>query len=150
MTTTHAAQFTNATDAREAILAGNATITLVSQKTNARYTYRIRKAKDDRGRGPAWFVSLLTGPSNESDFTYIGMVGSDRAFRITQASRIPADTAPLVGFNWALTQIVTRDAIPATLEIWHEGRCCKCGRKLTVPASIASGIGPECARRMAA
>ena len=48
MTTTHAAQFTNATDAREAILAGNATITLVSQKTNARYTYRIRKAKGEK------------------------------------------------------------------------------------------------------
>jgi len=33
------------------------------------------------------------------------------------------------------------------LEIWHEGRCGRCNRKLTVPASIALGIGPECGQR---
>jgi hypothetical protein len=32
----------------------------------------------------------------------------------------------------------------ATLEFWHEGRCGRCGRRLTVPDSIASGYGPEC------
>jgi hypothetical protein len=34
------------------------------------------------------------------------------------------------------------------VEFWHEGKCCRCGRKLTVPASIASGIGPECATKI--
>jgi hypothetical protein len=29
--------------------------------------------------------------------------------------------------------------------VWHEGRCGRCGRKLTVPESIESGFGPECA-----
>ncbi len=27
----------------------------------------------------------------------------------------------------------------------YEGRCSRCGRKLTVPASIHHGLGPECA-----
>ena len=35
-----------------------------------------------------------------------------------------------------------------SLEIWHEGRCGRCGRKLTVPSSIESGIGPECASKL--
>lgn len=28
-----------------------------------------------------------------------------------------------------------------------EGACGRCGRKLTVPGSIASGIGPTCAEK---
>ena len=34
-----------------------------------------------------------------------------------------------------------------TVQVWHEGRCGKCGRKLTVPESLTSGLGPECAGR---
>ena len=34
------------------------------------------------------------------------------------------------------------------LEVWHEGRCGRCNRALTVPESIASGIGPECAKHV--
>jgi hypothetical protein len=30
------------------------------------------------------------------------------------------------------------------LEVWHEGRCGACGRRLTVPESIERGLGPEC------
>lgn len=30
-----------------------------------------------------------------------------------------------------------------------EGRCCRCGRELTVPASIHAGMGPDCAEKYA-
>jgi hypothetical protein len=30
----------------------------------------------------------------------------------------------------------------------HEGKCGRCGRLLTVPSSIESGIGPECSKIM--
>ena len=33
---------------------------------------------------------------------------------------------------------------------WHEGRCGRCGRKLTVPESIEAGYGPECINLVAA
>jgi hypothetical protein len=32
------------------------------------------------------------------------------------------------------------------IEIWHQGRCGKCGKVLTVPKSIESGFGPECSK----
>ena len=35
-------------------------------------------------------------------------------------------------------------------EMLHEGRCGRCARRLTVPASVASGIGPECAKMVCA
>jgi hypothetical protein len=38
--------------------------------------------------------------------------------------------------------------LPGGYKIHHEGRCGKCGRLLTVPESVETGIGPECAKRM--
>ena len=62
--------FTIPTDAKTYALAGHATITLTSQRTGARYTYKINQAKDrETGEAkPLWFVALLTGPDNEADY----------------------------------------------------------------------------------
>lgn len=67
---THPAQMTDPAQIREFVLAGNARLTLVSRKTGARFTYRVRAAKGD---GPAsHFVSVLTGPENNTDYGYLG------------------------------------------------------------------------------
>src|SRR5208337_3354054 len=90
-------------DVRRFALAGNARITLSSERTGVRYTYRIQCVKDSDTR---FFVSLLTGPDNGSDYAYIGMlsvsvVADDDdghvgyGFRTTRASRL-ADTTPPV------------------------------------------------------
>jgi hypothetical protein len=134
-------RFDNATDAYKALLAGNATITLVSLKTMVRYTYKVKLAKDNPG---LWFVSLLTGPNNTADYTYIGVLPNAVTFRTTGKSKLSPTSSPVKGFAWALGQLAA-GKLPATLEVWHEGRCCRCGRALTVPSSIASGIGPDCA-----
>jgi hypothetical protein len=34
------------------------------------------------------------------------------------------------------------------LAVYHEGRCGACGRRLTTPESISSGLGPVCAGRI--
>ena len=49
--------------------------------------------------------------------------------------------------SMTVAQLATKARIPEHLEIFHEGRCCACGRKLTTPESILSGIGPECAKK---
>lgn len=52
---------------REFVFAGNATFTVVSRTTGARFTYRVR-----RSGGAPWFVAVLSGPDNEADFSYLG------------------------------------------------------------------------------
>lgn len=127
--------------------AGNATFTIVSKKTGARYTYRIRKPKD--AAGEIAFVSLLVGPSNESDFQYIGFI-RDRKFQHGgKKARAGLDAPSVVAFGWTWLSLIRDSHMPTTAEIWHEGRCGRCHRKLTVPSSIASGLGPECASREA-
>lgn len=119
-------------------LAGNAVLTLRSRKTGQRYTYRIRKhdTKD------LWFVALLEGPDNVTDYKYLGVIEHD-GYRVTQKSYQPqAPSQKAFRYFW---DFAGNDCtVPACLEVWHAGRCGRCARRLTVPESIASGFGPEC------
>lgn len=128
----------DAAHVRTFALGGNATLTLESAKTGARFTFKIRAADD----GSLSFVSVLTGSDNESDYAYLGTIRADR-FAHGRKSKIGADSASAVAFAWAWPHIAA-GRIPPTLNVWHEGRCGRCNRKLTVPESIASGFGPEC------
>jgi hypothetical protein len=142
------ASLTEPARALQFIKAGNAYFTVRSQKTGVRYTFRVAKAKPQPGRehwtGNSYFVSLLTGPENTSDYTYVGMI-RDGSFRLTQASTMQADSGPVAAFRW-VWGFLNLKQMPPQAEIWHEGRCGRCGRMLTVPESIEAGIGPECAK----
>ena len=124
-------------------LAGNATLTLVSKRTGTRYTFKLRQPEPAK----PWFVSLLTGTDNQSDYTYVGMIHpQSRAFTLTRGSRLTFDAPAVVAFRW-FWQGMRANVMPSQLEVWHEGKCGRCGRKLTVPESIESGFGPECIKR---
>ena len=55
----------------------------------------------------------------------------------------------MIAWRWLWTRLNARAVLPANVTVWHEGKCGACGRKLTVPDSIKSGIGPVCAARAA-
>lgn len=149
------------TDPKKALhflLAGNAYLTLVSKKTGVRYTFRVSLAKEDvqanqqnlfhnrvptKQKPKTWFVSLLSGQDNTSDYVYLGIVQSN-IFRLTKKSRMNSESAPVKAFGWTFAKL-QQGVFPDELEFWHMGRCGRCGRMLTVPSSIAAGIGPECA-----
>ena len=139
------------------ILAGNAYFTIRSRRTGTRFTYRVslpRDKEEPQGPDKRYFVSLLTGPDNWSNYTYIGLISvrpgqpGGPEFRLTKGSKLSMDAPGVKAFAWAWARIATGQPIPAGLEVWHEGKCGRCGRKLTVPESIASGIGPECALKV--
>lgn len=125
------------------VLAGNATFTIKSLRTGTRFTYKVRQCEDNKH---FHFVSLLSGSNNEADYQYLGTInwyGYKRGVK----SRI-GDTAPShLAFQWFWARIAS-DQLPDTVECWHEGKCGRCGRTLTVPESIERGIGPECATYM--
>jgi len=138
-------RFTDAAAARDYMLGGKATVTLVSAKTGTRFTYQIRATEDRQTH----FIGLLSGPDNEADYRYLGRL--DAAGKLWIGRRVPkrGDIGPgapaSLAFAYAWGRVsagIMRDS----LEIWHEGRCGRCNRKLTVPASIASGFGPECSK----
>jgi uncharacterized protein DUF6011 len=143
-TTSH--QFATIADAKAFALAGNAILTLQSQKTGAHFTYKVRQAHDRQTNKPvdSYYVSLLSGTDNENDYFYLGLIRDGRFIR-TAKSRAGQDAPSFKAFSyfWNVehngnTQLLVR----------HEGRCGHCGRTLTHPASIDLGIGPECASKM--
>ena len=135
-------QLTTATDMLTFALAGCATLTLVSEKTGVRYTFKISQPKGARPNCP-YFVSVMYGSDNETEFAYLGCIYPDRAYRHGKKSALPVDDIREKAFVFFWNN-VTNGRCPPQLAVWHEGKCCRCGRKLTVPESIANGIGPEC------
>lgn len=139
--------FQNATDIKTYALAGHATLTLTSEKTGTRYTYRISQAKNRETGKPSnlWFVGLLTGPDNEASYSYVGALNG--TFKLTKASKFTPDSIPVRAFNFFWNH-VDQGKMPPQMEVRHSGHCGRCGRTLTVPESIDRGIGPECASKM--
>jgi len=137
------------------IFAGNATFTLVSKKTGTRFTYRVRecdtpdyKANKARGAEEVHFVKVLTGPNNEEDYQFVGTVFNRGTYRHSRKSRLREDAPSVKVFTWFLGRLEAPEGpsvLAEQVEIYHEGRCGRCGRTLTVPESVTTGFGPECA-----
>lgn len=146
------AHLADAAAARGFILAGNACFTVKSAKTGTRYTYKVTRGDCSRCKKPVcgcwahptYFVALLTGPDNTAGYTYLGMIRED--FKATRATGAQQTGKPFLAFAY-VWKALSAGVYPAQVEIWHEGRCGRCGRNLTVPESIASGIGPVCAEK---
>lgn len=137
------------------LFSGKATFTIRSLKTLTRFTYKISEPPKTTGKslGPVgFFVSVLTGPDNSNDFTYLGNIYKEsRNYSHGRKSRIGFDAPSATAFEWFYNcGILTGRLLEDKCEIWHEGRCGRCNYKLTVPESIESGIGPECAKKVAA
>jgi hypothetical protein len=138
-------QLTTAELALTFVLAGRARVTLVSEKTGTRFTFRVSQPNGD---GPH-FVSLLRGDDNEGDFEFFGTIFEGRRFAHGRKARITADAPSAKAFAWAWGHLAA-GRMPPGCQVWHEGRCGHCGRALTVPESIETGFGPVCMGRKAA
>lgn len=129
---------------RDYVLGGNATFTLVSGDTERRFTYKMQVSDN---KPCLYFVRLLHGPDNEQDYKYIGCYYSDTGiFYIAKEYRDRANyswPASIRAINYFLQHL---EHVPTNLYVYHEGRCARCGRKLTTPQSIMDGFGPECRR----
>lgn len=112
------------------------------------YTYRLVRKEAVGSYPEAYFISLLTGPDNESDYTYLGMLDhASGAVRITKASKYARDSWPVCLLERALSRVWIGDTAAiraAGFDLRHEGRCGRCGRTLTTPESLERGIGPDC------
>lgn len=105
-------------------------------------TLRVRECRNGPLAGRR-ILSVMTGTDNETG--YLGMAfvvnGQVRYWRsFTPSTRV----ADAVRTLFAMDQAGRREAGHAYA--LQSGRCCRCGRLLTVPASIHAGMGPECAK----
>ncbi len=103
---------------REFLLAGEAIVTLSSRKTGRYFTYRVTSTRQE---GPH-FVSLLTGPSNEDNYTFFGTIFDRTTFRHGRAEKtsIRPDTDGARAFVWA-TRYLLCGEMPPDCDVLHMG-----------------------------
>ena len=148
--------------AKKFMFAGNAVFTLRNADNGARITFKVMRPRGVKAaKYPAnlYFVSYKYNEDTTDGLGYmpIGYVmAGEPAYRMTmkQAQKLSSDKRykPAVAeafekgskvFNWYLTGLFN-GTLPETLEVYHAGRCGRCGKRLTVPYSIEVGYGPEC------
>jgi hypothetical protein len=128
---------------KDFILGGNATFTVENGK-GEHYTFKVRKPKPEM----PYFVGLLTGPDNVSNFTYLCIVHPDTGtIKLTEKSKLTANSIPVRVAAFAFRCVWGTQPLPNGYKIRHDGKCGCCGRTLTTPESLDRGIGPECAKR---
>ncbi len=155
---------THAFDPAKFVVAGKALFTIQPTTTavealadrgvecKPHYTYKVQRKEGEWQGKPqvTWFVSLLTGSDNTNwqNYTYMGLLDADAmTLRLTAKSKYKDTTAPVLVLRKLLSALREGVALPDDY-LHHEGRCGRCGRVLTVPSSVANGIGPECIKHV--
>lgn len=147
-------RMTDAARIREFMFAGNATFTLVSVRTGTRFTYKLVRKKDDAA---TLYLKVLSAPDLYRFTGVVSKGGPNRDPRTDELffywhshakGQMRSDAPSVQAFAWFIDHVQKVEFIHPQLEFWHEGKCGKCGRALTVPASIATGLGPDCAAMM--
>lgn len=125
---------------KDFIFGGKSIFTVKNPKTENRFTYKVQKSK----KGDLSFASVLTSPDH---YEFIGTLFSDKNFRRSEKSTISNESKSVLVFKWLIEKVVS-NKLPEFIEVWHEGCCAKCGRRLTTPESIVNGYGPECIKKI--
>jgi hypothetical protein len=136
-------------EVKEFVFAGRATFTVVNTLTGNRLTFRLQKPKDRRDDDASpIFASVMSGPDNERSYSFVGTVFDSHdtpnmTYRHSHKSRMLQDSVASKTVAW-LVERIKLGFIPTNVEVWHEGRCGRCNKLLTVPESIENGLGPVC------
>lgn len=119
-------------------------------RTNSHYTYKILRKEAKNGFPESYFVYLLSGPDNIKNYSYVGKFNPDSGrLLLTEKSKVSDDCWSVRLFRRCMARVFEErsDIIEQSgFNVHHEGMCGKCGRKLTVPESIRSGLGPICSK----
>jgi len=136
-------------DSKSYCLAGRAKFTILNTETKNRFTYRISVPKEQKGpTNLIFFVAVLTGCDNDYHYEFLGMLFEGGAkFQRSFKSRITEKAPSCIAFAWFWKHLIDGN-LPVQVKVYHAGHCGRCGKTLTVPASLdrANGIGPECVK----
>jgi hypothetical protein len=131
------------------MLAGKSEFILHSTKTGDDFKFKITKKesnKKDSEEEFVYFVNILHG----SESTYAGHMRFNKNTNMFeyfkgQKGKIEPKDLAIRSLIFVLNKLM-RNEIVGNLEVYHTGKCGKCGKKLTTPESIVTGLGPQCSK----
>lgn len=129
------------------IMGGNSIFTLVVGEK--RYTYKILERINGFGQ-QFYSVMVLVGPDNVNNYRrFARIMEIDGMPKLELVSKTTNYIEYFEYIKMLYYGLLFQDYSKiSTWQVWHTGRCSRCGRLLTVPESIENGIGPECANKI--
>jgi hypothetical protein len=111
--------------------------TVRSKSTGKDFTYQISRSQfRDK-----WYTQVYIETQYLS-FKHLGVFKSEGVFK----AGVPVTTPAAMGIGWLLKNVEKGRvaAIASQADIYHTGKCLKCGKELTDANSIEIGLGPVC------
>ena len=111
--------------------------TVKSKATSKDFTYQISRSQfKDK-----WYTQVYV-ETQYMAFKHLGVYKNEGVFK----AGIPVTTPSALGIAWLLKNAEKgrSAAIAAQADIYHIGKCLKCGKELTDANSIEIGLGPVC------
>lgn len=112
--------------------------------------YETIRIKAGTGNFEGKFVaSYLSGSDNETDYTGFAFIGTDGSVNVWKKFKTAeGKVSPAMASKVLAVSVVLFGGADDAREAYamRSGRCSRCNRKLTVPASLHRGMGPECAK----
>jgi hypothetical protein len=139
------------TSVKSFVLGSKAVFTIQNERTGNRFTFKVDKAYNEAIVNPKvknlFFVSVLSGPANMADYSYMGKIsqyqGERYFFTQTKGSKVSQDSQSFKVFSWFLNAVLS-NKLPGYIKVYHQGFCARCGRPLTTPESLSRGFGDYC------
>lgn len=130
------------------ILAGKCEFILHSTKTNEDFKFEMTKQQTKENENKfIYFLNTLHG----YDKTYAGVIwfnDKTQEFQFSQGKKgqVASKELNIRSLIFVLNKLLKNETVQY-LDVFHTGRCGKCGKKLTTPESILTGLGPTCSKR---
>lgn len=131
------------------LFAGRAVFTVSNAKTNEHFTFRVRQRASKFNPDQHVFFISIKDVAVQYGYAFLGMLNErDGSIKATGKAQYHPGQKPYDVAAWATKTVVAGKMIPDNYKIEHAGKCGRCGRALTDPESIKSGIGPDCRKIM--
>jgi hypothetical protein len=128
----------------EYILAGDSFVTLKSLRTGSEMSYHIQKQTAIRH---IHHVRYRVESKKGAQYIYVGTIFDKKFFRLSGKSRVTLDSVIYVAFNYVIEKL-RNGVIDMGVEIYHEGKCGRCGRRLNSEESMKTGYGSDCVSKI--
>lgn len=131
------------------ILAGKSEFILHSTKTNEDFKFQIVKKDSTNSKYKyVYFLNVISG--HEKIYAGHLFFNEDtRMFEFNQGKKgkVAANELNIRSLLFVLNKLIRCEHV-GNLEVFHVGKCGKCGKKLTTPESILTGLGPTCSENL--
>lgn len=125
----------------------NGTYTLINIEKKTHRTFRIYTVRKGKLEGKR-IIGILAGPDNVTNYISFAFLNDDDTFHIWKKHLAKKKYAQCLSILISLMIEEEKSRYHDRVEVKLSKHCLRCNRKLTVPQSIADGIGPECIKMM--